>query len=163
MSKNLKRAFAVVTLTGMGLAATGVGVAVGVPSWSSDKNGNGTGKAKKIAFTVVGATPAAVLYPGAQDMAVNFTVANTSGFSIIVSQVVQDALASTTGCTTPATVVDAAAAATSLATYTTAQRTIADGANATFTIAGLDMGASSNDCQDATLSVPLTVTGTSVA
>lgn len=164
MSKNLKRAFAVVALTGLGISATGIGVAVGVPSWSSDKTGNGTGKAKKINFTVVGVTPDADLYPGAQDMAVQFTVANTSGFPIIVSDVAQTAAAVVTGCDTPATTVDAATAEASLlALYNTAARTIASGSEATFTVAGLDMGAASNNCQDATLTVPLTVTGTSVA
>lgn len=163
MSRTIKRAAVLTALTGLAIGATGIGVAVGVPSWSSAKDGNGTGKAKKIAFTVTGTAPNADLYPGMDNGIVKLTVANTSGFPIIVSQVVQTAATAVTGCDTPATTVDAAAAATALATYTETQRTIASGSEATFSLAALDMGASSNNCQDAALTVPLTVTGTSVA
>lgn len=154
MNKATKRALVVTAVAGLGIGASGLGVAVAVaPSWSASKDGNGTGKAKKIDFTVVGDTAGATLYPGSTGGDVVYKIHNTSGFDLVLSHIAQTAASTVLGCTTPAiTVSDVLPTSTSLA----------DGATVTFTSAALAMGASSNNCQDATLTVPLTVTATSV-
>ena len=153
MHRNIKRAAALAAPLGI-VASTGVAFA----AWTASGNGSGSAKATTMTVDVqAAAAPTADLFPGGSAGALVVKVSNPNSGPIVVTSVVTDASGSQGGCTTPALTYTPGSVLTS--SYTAAQRTIAAGSSASFTLPGtLTMGNASNDCQGADLTYPVTVT-----
>lgn len=142
----LGRATVVATVLAVGTAGTAYAY------WATTGTGSGSGSATAPSpLTTIDATgsTSGLLVPGGS-AALVVNVSNPNSYSVTVTSVAPNGTPSAS-CTTPA-----------LTVATSSGLTTVIGANSTspLTLAGaVQMGASSSDCQGATFTIPVTVTG----
>jgi len=152
-----KKSSVAIVLTGMLLAAS-----VATAAWLA--TGTGTGAAKAISaqgLTVTNATATADLYPGFTNGDLFLTIQNDNPYQVTVTTIVPKpatAVTSTNG------TCDTNGNAVSIDASTTVSIVVAgNGGTTTTTVPDIvNMGAGSDtNCQGATFSIPVNVTGTS--
>jgi hypothetical protein len=148
----------VIALTGSMLTAS-----IALAAWVATGTGTGAAKAgTAVSLTVANGTAAGDLYPGFTDGDLYFEVTNPNPYDVEVTAV-EYAGGAITGaggigtCTTTGVTMDAGSIAIG-------PTTVAAGATVPFTVADvINMdNTSDNGCQDATFTIPVTVTGASL-